>query len=89
VAQPFCLSSLLYDAKGAVEQYEKTEGIYRQIIKDPASDLMKQLMNRNAYALWQVLRSHADLVRQIGQPAAAAALEREAAGITVEAGSTR
>jgi TonB family protein len=76
----------LDDLKGAVEHYEKAESIYRRISKDPAS---KSANNTNAYAFWQVLRSHAELLRQMGQPAAAASLEHEAAGIVVEEGPSQ
>jgi TonB family protein len=75
----------LDDLKGAVEHYEKAESIYRRISKDPD----ESVKNRNAYALWQVLRSHAELLRQMGQPDAAALLEHEAAGIVVEAPAPR
>jgi TonB family protein len=79
----------LDDAKGAAEHYEKAESIYRRIIKDSGSQRKTRMTNSSAFALWQVLRSHAGVLRQMGQPAAAAALEREAAGITVEESAPR
>jgi TonB family protein len=79
----------LDDAKGAAEHYEKAESIYRRIIKDPGSERQNTMQNSNAFALWQVLRSHAEVLRRMGQAAAAAALDREAAGITVEESAPR
>jgi len=76
----------LDDQKGAVEHYEKAERIYRQINKDPASEAEKTVY---AYAFWRVLRSHAEILRQMGQPADAAVLEHEAAGIVVDEGGPR
>lgn len=79
----------LDNPKGAAEYYEKAESIYRRAIKDSGSQGKNRMTNSNAFALWQVLRSHAEVLRQMGQPAAADALEREAAGITVEESAPR
>jgi TonB family protein len=79
----------LDDARDAAEHYEKAESIYRRIIKDPASDRKNTMQNSKAFALWQVLRSHAEVLRRMGQAAAAGALEREAAAITVEESAPR
>jgi tetratricopeptide (TPR) repeat protein len=73
----------LHDPNDAVEHYEKAESIYRQITKTTASQSVEK---KNLYAFWSLLRSHAELLRQMGQPDAAASLEHEAAGITVEEG---
>jgi TonB family protein len=71
----------LGDLKGAVQYYQEAESLYRQISQGTAIKFVK---NQSAAAFWQVLRSHAEMLRQMGQPDAAATLDHEAAGIVVE-----
>jgi len=74
----------LGDLKGAVRHYQEAESLYRQISKGTALDFVK---SKSAYALWQLLRNHAEMLRQVGQTDAAAALDHEAAGIIIEDGA--
>ncbi|HZU30982.1 MAG TPA: TonB family protein [Candidatus Angelobacter sp.] len=74
----------LDDLKSAGQHYQEAENLYRQISKGTALDLVKK---QSAYAFWQVLRSHAEMLRQMGQPDAASSLEHEAAGIVIEEGA--
>ncbi len=74
----------LGDLKGAARHYQEAESLYRQISKGTALEFVK---NKSAYAFWRLLRSHAEMLRQIGQPDAAAALDHEAAGIVIEDGA--
>jgi len=71
----------LGDLQSAFRHYQEAENLYRRISKGTALEFVK---NQSAYALWQVLHSHAAMLRQRGQADAAAALDREAAGIVVE-----
>jgi len=73
----------LGDLKGAAGHYQEAESLYRQISKGTALQFVK---SKSAYAFWQVLRTHAETLRQMGQPTAAAELEHEAAGVVVEDG---
>jgi TonB family protein len=69
--------------QGAGENYEKTESIYRRLCKSASSESEQ---NKCAVAFWHVLRDHADVLRQMGQPTAADLLDQEAAGIVVKSG---
>ena len=71
----------LGDLAGAARQYQDAESLYRRISKSTSSRFVK---NESAYSFWQLLRSHAEMLRQMGQPDAATALDQEAAGIVIE-----
>ncbi len=70
------------DLAGASQQYTQAEQIYRHLGKGA---VLKSLNNKGAYDFWHLLRDHAEILRQMGQPSAAASLEKEAAGLIVNA----
>lgn len=73
----------LGDLKGAIRHYQEAESLYRRISKGTDLEYVK---NKSAYAFWRLLRSHAEMLRQMGEPANAASLDHEAEGIVIEDG---